>query len=127
VSGAPRPRVLAADDHTVMLRAIRRLLEPSCEVVGLISDGAQALDAVTRLTPDVLVLDLFMPGVNGLEICHDVKRVSPRTKIVVFTAFDGAGVRQTALAAGASAFVPKQLPETLLAAIHEAEGIDERG
>jgi len=60
-----RPRVLLADDHHLLLDAFRKLLEPSCEVVGSVSDGRALLEAAPRLKPDVIVLDITMPLLNG--------------------------------------------------------------
>ena len=67
----PRPRVLVADDYTDLLVAFKRLLEPSCEVVGCITDGNALVESMARLQPDVIVVDLFIPPSNGLEICRN--------------------------------------------------------
>jgi DNA-binding NarL/FixJ family response regulator len=103
-----RPRLLLADDHPEILRAFQRLLAPLFEVVGLVSDGAAVLEAAMRLEPDVVVLDLGMPKLNGLEACAQLKAEHPKTKIVVVTATNDEEIRQAAFRNGASAFVLKQ-------------------
>lgn len=102
-----RPRIVLADDHPSVLIAFRRLLEPSCDVVATVPNGAEAIDAVDRLQPDVLVIDLMMPGLDGLQVCRKVKESMPEIAVVIVTAFDDADVRTIALRDGASAFVPK--------------------
>jgi DNA-binding NarL/FixJ family response regulator len=102
-----RPRIVLADDHPSVLIAFRRLLEPSCDVVASVPNGSAAIDAVDRLRPDVLVIDLMMPGLGGLEVCRKVKASMPELAVVIVTAFDDADVRTIALQDGASAFVSK--------------------
>jgi CheY-like chemotaxis protein len=118
-----RPRVLLADDHPAFILAIGRLLAPDYEVVGSVKDGARLLEEAVRLQPDVIVLDLNMPSMNGIHACRELRRMIPRTRIVVLTAEDDAVVRQVVLAAGASAFVEKQVVGTdLLPAVRVACG-----
>jgi len=74
----PRPRVLVADDYTDLLVAFKRLLEPSCEVVGCVADGDALFETLARLQPDIVVVDLFIPPSDGLEICRHIKYVAPR-------------------------------------------------
>lgn len=103
----PRPRVVIADDHPSVLLAFARMLQPSCEVVATVSDGHTAIEAVGRLKPDVLLVDLMLPDVDGIEVCRSVKRTAPETDIIIVTAFDDAPVRAIAVQDGAAAFVPK--------------------
>jgi len=111
-------RVVIADDHPQVRIAFERLLRPTCEIVASVSNGQQAVDAVARLKPDVAIVDLMMPDVDGLEVCRRVKRVSPLTHVIVVTAFDDTLVQTAAMEAGASAFVPKHsAPGTLAATI----------
>jgi DNA-binding NarL/FixJ family response regulator len=119
-----RPRVLVADDHPGFIKAIRRLLaQNDFEVVGSVEDSAQLLGEATRLQPDVILLDLFMPDMNGLDACRQLSRVLQRTRIIVLTAEKDADIRQVALAAGAFAFVDKQaLGAELLPAVRAACG-----
>lgn len=102
-----RPRVVLADDHPHVLSAFGRLLGFSCEVVGSVSKGRDAIEAVMTLRPDVLVADLMMPDLDGLEVCRRVKHAAPETAVVIVTAFGDAQMQKVALAAGASAFIPK--------------------
>ena len=102
-----RPRVVIADDHPSVLVAFARMLEPSCDVVAIVPNGQAAISAVERLTPDILLVDLMLPDVDGLVVCRSVKQTAPDTDVVIVTAFDDAQVEATALQNGASAFVPK--------------------
>ena len=102
-----RPRVVLVDDHPHVLSAFGRLLGLSCEVVASVSNGRDAIEAVMTLRPDVLVADLMMPDLDGLEVCRRVKHAAPETAVVIVTAFDDAEIQKVALAAGASAFIPK--------------------
>jgi DNA-binding NarL/FixJ family response regulator len=104
-----RPRVALADDHPAVLVAFERLLQASCDVVASVPSGIGAIEAVARLQPDVLVVDLMMPGMNGLEVCRAVRETSPGTAVVIVTAFDDEQVRKTALRDGAADFLPKSL------------------
>jgi DNA-binding NarL/FixJ family response regulator len=117
----PRPRVLLADDHTEILAALQRMLEPSCEVVGAVTTGRALLEAMDTLRPDVVVLDVSMPEVNGIAACRAIKQTAPHTAVIVLTAADDAVIREAAMSCGASAFVPKYLvAEQLLPAIQQA-------
>ena len=102
-----RPRVLLADDYPGMVKAVTRLLSPDCEVVGSVADGSALMEAAQRLQPYVVVLDLNLPKVNGLEACLQIRQMSPETKVIVFTAMNDPAVRQRSLTVGASAFVSK--------------------
>ena len=102
-----RPRVLLADDYPDMVKAVSRLLALDCEVVGTVADGSALLEAAQRLRPDVVVLDLNLPNVDGLEACRQITQAHPEIKVIVFTAMGGPDVSRLSLAAGASAFVSK--------------------
>jgi two-component system response regulator DesR len=113
-----RRRVLLADDYFGMHPALTRLLTPVADVVGHVYDGAALLDAVVQLRPDVVVLDVRMPGANGLAACRQIKASAPHVDVIVFTADDDANLRARALEAGASAFVVKfGVAHGLLAAV----------
>ena len=115
------PRVLIADDHSGLLTALERLLAPSCAVVGLISEGADVVDAAIRLRPDVIVLDLNIRSVNGLELCQQLKEAVPATRIVMMTTADDDALRRRAFVVGAYAFVLKwRVADELLGIIQEA-------
>ena len=69
-----------------MVKAVCRVLALDCEVVGTVADGSAVLEAAQRLQPDVIVLDLNLPKVNGLEACRQITQVNPKMKVIVFTA-----------------------------------------
>ena len=102
-----KPRVLIADDHPDLVKAITRVLALDYEVVGVIADGSGVLEATERLRPDVIVVDLNLPNVNGLEACRQITQRNLGTKVIIFTAMDDPFLRQRALEVGASAFVCK--------------------
>jgi DNA-binding NarL/FixJ family response regulator len=102
-----RPRVLIADDHADLVKAVCRLLAADCEVVGTVADGSAVLEAAQRLRPDVIVVDLNLPNINGLEACRQITQTHPEMKVIVFTAMNDPDVRQRSVEVGASAFVFK--------------------
>jgi DNA-binding NarL/FixJ family response regulator len=102
-----KPRVLIADDYPGMVRSVSRLLALDCEVVGSVEDGSALLEAAQRLQPDVIVLDLNLPNVHGLDACRQITQVNPEIKIIVFTATSDPEIRQRSFEAGASGFVSK--------------------
>ena len=113
-----RPRVLLADDNAGILLAFDRLLRSSCDVVGRVSDGDALIDAITTLQPDIVILDLFMPEIEGLETYSRILQLAPQTKIVVVTAADDESIEEQVLSAGAAAFVTKpRVVDDLLPAI----------
>ena len=81
--------ILIADDHEVVRNGIRSYLEtiPDMQVVGEASSGEETLNLVAELIPDILLLDLIMPGMDGIEITRRVKHISPRTQVVVLTSY----------------------------------------
>ena len=83
-----RIRVLLADDHEAMLDRVGRLLATEYDVVGTVTDGQQALDAAMELEPDVLVLDISMPVMNGIETARRLKEAGSETRIVFLTVHD---------------------------------------
>ena len=112
-----RPRVLVADDHLDVTTAVCRLLATDCDVVGTVADGAALLEATQRLRPDIVVLDVNIPNVHGLEACRQITAVNPETKVIVFTAMIDEVVRERSFEVGASAFVSKLTSGDLLMAI----------
>jgi DNA-binding NarL/FixJ family response regulator len=105
-----RPTVLLADDHQVVLAAFARLLEPSCTVVGTVADGQALLTAAETLKPDLVLVDLGMPHLNGLDACSRLRERSPRTRIVVLTMNEDPDVAAEALSRGAAGYVLKSCP-----------------
>jgi DNA-binding NarL/FixJ family response regulator len=103
----PRPRVLLADDHTMLLDAFQRLLSPSCEVVGAVVNGRALLEAAPRLLPDVIVADVSMPLLNGMEACRQLQPKLPKTKWVFLTVNADPDVAVEAFRLGASGYLLK--------------------
>ena len=102
-----RPRVLLADDHTLLLEAFKGLLSPHCEVVGAVADGRALLEAAPKLKPDVIVLDITMPRLNGIDACRLLQPKLPETKWVFLTVNEDPDLALEALRLGASAFLLK--------------------
>jgi DNA-binding NarL/FixJ family response regulator len=117
-----RPRVLVADDHPSVLRSLERLLSFDCDVVGTADDGGALLDLVEQLEPDVVVADLNMPTINGLDACRQLTRSNSHVKVILLSAMDDVDIAQQALAAGASAFLVKHAIDSgeLVAAVKRA-------
>jgi DNA-binding NarL/FixJ family response regulator len=109
-------RVLLADDHAGMLAELRGQLGKVFEIIGAVEDGKQAVDAVLRLDPDVLVLDISMPVMNGFQAAARLRDVKCRTKIVVLTTYEGDEYIDAAFSSGASAYVSKRYLATDLGA-----------
>jgi DNA-binding NarL/FixJ family response regulator len=80
-----RPRVLLADDHQMLAEALKGVVEPRCEVVGTVSDGRALLEAAARLQPDIVVLDIGMPYLNGLDAGRQLKHSLPKVKLIFMT------------------------------------------
>ncbi|HEV8357888.1 MAG TPA: response regulator transcription factor [Gemmatimonadales bacterium] len=119
MSGA-RIRVLLVDDHPLVRAGVRRVLdaEAGLEVVGEAADGAAALRAIRELAPDVLVLDLAMPGVDGLEVLRRAKTIRPALKIVVLTMHANPEYVARAIQTGADGYLLKESAvQDLLSAI----------
>ena len=115
--------IVLADDHRIVRQGLRALLagEADFEVVGEADDGREALELVRRLNPDVLVLDLMMPGLNGLEVARQLPKQSPGVRVVVLSMYDDEGFVLEALANGVSAYVLKDSNSSdLIQAVREA-------
>jgi DNA-binding NarL/FixJ family response regulator len=116
----PGPRVLLADDHALLLGAFEKLLTPECEVVGTVTDGRALLAAAQQFKPDVIVLDIAMPLLNGLDAGRQIKQMYPRVKLVFLTMNEDADLAAEAFRAGASAYLLKRSAASeLLTAIRE--------
>jgi len=105
-----KAKVLIVDDHEIVREGIRRLLtssRPDWEICGEASDGKQAIDAVERLKPDVVVLDITMPGMNGLEATSHIVKRKLGTRILIFTMHDSDGLSAEIRNAGAHGYVQK--------------------
>lgn len=102
-------RIVIADDHEIFRRGLRSLLESHSdwEVCGEAVNGQEAIEKVKQLKPDVVVLDVTMPHVNGLEAAREIRRIVPESKVVILSQHEPALMKQSALAAGAGAYVTK--------------------
>ena len=110
----PKPRVVLADDYVPLLKALTRLLEHDCELVGYATTVAELLRVAESCEPDVVIVDLSLPDANGIEACRQLRLFQPAIKIVMLTATDDEFIREAALRAGASDFVPKRLVDKRL-------------
>ena len=103
-----RPRVLLADDHRMLTDALKRILEPRCEVVGTVIDGRALLEAAPRLNPDIVVLDIAMPYLNGLDAGRQLKSRMPHVKLIFMTQHQDPFLVGEAFRAGGSGFLLKE-------------------
>jgi DNA-binding NarL/FixJ family response regulator len=116
-----RPRVLLADDHRIVAEGLRSILEPDLELVAIVDDGRQLVEAALRLRPDVIVADITMPRHNGLDAVEQLRKAGCTAKIIFLTMHKDASYAVRALQVGASGFVLKHsASEELLAAIRES-------
>jgi DNA-binding NarL/FixJ family response regulator len=117
----PLPRVLLADDHALVIDAFRKLLEPHCNIVGTASDGLALLQIAPALKPDVLVIDIAMPLLNGLEAGRRLKAVIPGVKLIFLTMNEDPELAMEAMRARASGYLLKSSAASeLFQAIHTA-------
>lgn len=109
-------RILLVDDHTILRAGLRSLLSdyPDFRVVGEAADGAEALTRVNELKPDVVVMDIGMPGMNGLVATHQILQAHPETRILVLTQYDNKEYVLPLLKLGAAGYVLKQTVDTEL-------------
>ena len=103
-----RPRVLLADDHTLVLDGLRKILEPECDVVGAVEDGRSLLAAAEQLQPDIILLDISMPLLNGVEAARRLRAAAPGVKVIFVTMHADATYVAGAFRAGASGYVLKR-------------------
>ena len=115
-----KTRVLLADDHKIILEGLRAILEPEFEIVGAVEDGRALVAAAKRLSPDVVVADISMPGLNGIDAARQLRKLDERVKIVFLTMHSQVSYAAGAFEAGASGFVLKHsAPQELITAIRE--------
>lgn len=113
-------RVLLADDHEAVLDQVRALLGEDFDIVGAVNNGRDAVAEAQRLEPDVLVIDISMPVLNGLQAAHQLRTKNRRAKIVFLTVHEDQDFVAAALSAGASAYVAKsEVTSDLVPAIRE--------
>ena len=115
-----KARVLLADDNLVVAKALAELLEDEFELVGVVHDGCALLKAAQELRPDVIVTDISMPQMSGLEVARQLKKDGASAKIIMLTVHQEPELAAMALQDGASGYVVKQSAgEELLTALHE--------
>jgi DNA-binding NarL/FixJ family response regulator len=116
----PSARLLIADDHRLVADACKSLLEPEFQVIGIVPDGRCLIHSAVELKPDIIILDIHMPHLNGLDAGGQVKQQSPGVKLVFLTMINAADVAAEAFRRGGSAYVLKQSAgEELLLAVRK--------
>ena len=116
-----KPRVLLADDHKIVIEGLKNLLSDEFEIVGTVEDGRALVEKASTLYPDVIVADISMPQLNGIEAARQIKKIDKNIKIVFLTMHQDATYAANAFEAGASGFVLKHSASSeLIRAIHEA-------
>lgn len=110
--------VLLADDHRITVEGLARILEPVHQIVGTVHDGRALVEAAVRLKPEVVVADVAMPELNGIEAMRRIKQLLPRAKVIILTGFSDKALARRALRFGASGYVLKaSAGEQLLEAV----------
>ena len=118
-----RPTVLIADDHTIVMDGLVALLKNKFDVVGAVSEGAKLVDEAVRLKPDVIVTDISMPGLSGMEALRRLKALRSDTRIILLTVHASPALITEAMRAGAAGYLLKQSAgDELVNAIHEVLG-----
>jgi DNA-binding NarL/FixJ family response regulator len=114
-----RPRILLADDHLLVLEGLAKLVEEDCDLVGKVEDGRALLQAAQKLEPDVIVLDISMPKLNGLDAGRQLRKLLPSSKLIYLTMHADPMYAKEAFQIGASGFLLKRSAASeLMQAIH---------
>ena len=117
-----KPRLLLADDHTILLEGLKALLAPEFEVVATAADGRAVLEAAEKHQPDLILLDISMPGLNGIEAARRLKQSNPGAKLIILTMHADLSFVSAAFEAGVSGYVLKQSAATeLVTALHDVD------
>ena len=119
---APRTRVVVVDDHKIVREGLATILseQPDIEVIAQAGNGREAIDLVNRMHPDVVVMDVSMPLMNGDEATRQIKMMNPETRIIALSMFEDSEMIQKMFGAGAEGYVLKTAPSnTLLSAIRQ--------
>jgi len=103
----PKPRLILADDHTIIVEAFRKLLEPEYEIVAAVSDGRALLETAPKIKPDVIVVDIGMPLMNGLEAGVRLRELMPTAKVIFLTMNEDPDLAVEAMRCGASGYLLK--------------------
>jgi DNA-binding NarL/FixJ family response regulator len=115
------PRILLADDHTMVVEALRKLLEPEFEIIGIVSDGQTLVRIAPEMKPDVIVVDIGMPLLNGMDAGRKLKELIPRTKLIALTMNEDTELAAEALQSWASGYLlKKSAGSELVQAVWEA-------
>ena len=118
-----RPRILLADDHALMLDGFCNLLKPKYSVVGTVEDGKELVEAAIRLKPDLIILDITMPLLNGIDAAREIRKHLPQVKLLFVTMHTGPTYLQAALEAGANGYAVKSSSrKEVLAAVEKVLG-----
>jgi DNA-binding NarL/FixJ family response regulator len=116
-----KPRVIIADDHVLLAEAFEKLLSPECEVVAKVIDGRALVEACRTTHPDIVLLDISMPLLNGLDAARQIRAINPSIKLIFLTMNDDPDLAAEAFRAGATAYLLKRSPASeLLTAIRQA-------
>src|SRR5271166_2128232 len=102
-----RPRIILADDHTMLLDAFQRLLEPQCEIVGTACDDRTLIELALKTKPEIIILDISMPRLNGMDACAQLRRLMSSVKFVFLTVDEDPDLAAEAIGLGASAYLLK--------------------
>jgi DNA-binding NarL/FixJ family response regulator len=116
-----RPRILLADDHRIVAEGLRSLLEPEFELIGIVEDGRALVDASEKLCPDVIIVDISMPLLNGIEAVRQIKKENKAIKVIFLTMHPDVTYAVSAMEAGAQGYVLKHsAPSELTTAVRQA-------
>src|SRR6516165_2084499 len=116
-----RPRILIADDHQILAEGLRGLLEPEFEVVAVVADGRELVAAAENYRPDVIVADITMPSLNGIDAAVQLRDAEVKTKVIFLTMHRDVAYARRAMDAGAAGFVLKHsVASELVTAVREA-------
>jgi len=116
-----RPRVLLADDHRIVAEGLKSILTVEFDLVGVVEDGRELIQAVRTLRPDVIVSDISMPNINGIEAMEELRKHDPGVRVIFLTMHRDVAYARRAMEAGARGFVLKHsAPEELLMAVRAA-------
>jgi DNA-binding NarL/FixJ family response regulator len=120
ISPEPRPRVLLADDHPLMLVGLRKLLEPACQVIGTVLDGRMLLAMAERERPDVVITDISMPGFDGIAATRRLRQTVPTARVIILSFHSESSWVRAAFEAGACGYLTKSsAPEEIERAVRE--------
>lgn len=103
-----RPRILMADDHSIVLAGLRKLVETDCDVIGTVEDGRALVEEAEKLRPDIILLDISMPLLNGLDAARQLRKLVPESRLIFLTMHATSTYAMEAFKAGASGYLLKR-------------------